>query len=307
MEKTDVTGMGKWNLRDYIETIGLGFRFTRKHFVSIFLAIIGIFTITIGLFLLIIFIGSIPISIVYGPFDEIFDAFDFIGVALSTANDVEAVGIALFVGSTLFAPFLIALGALFGLGQEIFESGTADAEEALHWYRQKFGRLAAGGIVQFLFIIGPIGIEYILASWYYGNQEVDRTSFTILIILAIVWFLISSGMFSMVFPSIVDGMSLSSSIKHSVNLARSNFRAVFSIWFTFSSLGLLLLGPIISQELADFPVIAEQWYELYILAIGFMIGLILLPVYVLSASRTYLIISDPNIREEQDIHTEGSQ
>ena len=158
--------MGKWNLRDYIETIGLGFRFTRKYYVSIFLAVIGVFAITICLFLLIIFVGSIPLSAAYGPFDEIYDVFDFIGDALSIANDVEAVGIALFVGSTLIAPFLVSLGALFGLGQEIIESGNADAEEALHWYRQKFSRLAAGGIVQFLFIIGPIGLEYILATWY---------------------------------------------------------------------------------------------------------------------------------------------
>ncbi len=299
--------MGKWNLRDYVETIGLGFRFTRTYFVSIFLAVIGVFAITITLFLLTLFIGSIPISITYGPFDEIFDAFDFIGDALSVTNDVEAVGIALFVGSTLLAPFLIALGALFGLGQEIIESGTADAEEALHWYRQKFGSLAAGGIVQFLFIIGPIGLEYILAAWYYRGQEVDSTSFTILIIIAILWFLFSSGMFSMVFPSIVDGMSLSAAIKHSVNLARNNFSAVFSIWITFSSLGLLLLGPFIAQDLADFPIMAEQWYELYIITVGFMIGFILLPVYVLSASRTYLLISDPNIQEEQNIRSEGSQ
>jgi hypothetical protein len=202
---------------------------------------------------------------------------------------------------------MIALGALFGLGQEIIESGDADAEEALHWYRQKFGRLAAGGIAQFLLIIGPIGIEYLLATWYYRNQEVDSTTFAILIIIAIVWFLFSSGVFSMVFPSIVDGMSFLASIKHSVNLTRRNFSAVFSIWITFSSLGLLLLGPIIAQELADFPVIAEQWYELYVIAIGFMIGLILLPVYVISASRTYLLISDPNIQEVQETQTEVSQ
>lgn len=299
--------MGKWNLRNYIETIKLSVRFTRKHYLSIFLAILGVSVITISLFLLILLIGSIPLSIAYGPFDEIFDAFDYLGDALAGMTGVEAVGIALFIVSSLLAPFLIALGALFGLGQEIIESGTADAEEALHWYRQKFGRLAAGGIVQFLFIIGPIGIEYLLATWYYRNQEVDSSSFTILIIIAIVWFLFSSGMLSMVFPSIVDGMFVSSSIKHSINLARSNFSAVFSIWITFSSLGLLLLGPIISQELADFPVMTEQWYELYILAAGAIFGLILLPVYVLSASRTYLIISDPNIQGEEEILTEGSQ
>ncbi|MFX1579651.1 MAG: hypothetical protein ACFFBJ_08370 [Promethearchaeota archaeon] len=299
--------MGKWKLRDYIETIGLGFRFTRTYFVSIFLAVIGVFTITIGLFLLIIFIGSIPLSTVYGPFDEIFDIFDSIGNALSGVNNVEAVGIVLFAGSALLAPFLIALGALFGLGQEVIESGNADAEEALHWYRQKFSRLAAGGIAQFLFIIGPIGIEYILAAWHYGTQEVDSSSFTILLIIAIGWFLFSSGVFSMVFPSIVDGMSVLASIKHSVNLARNNFSAVFSIWITFASLGLLLLGPFIAQDLADFPVIMGQWYELYIIAVGLLIGLILLPVYVISASRTYLIISDPNIQQEQEIHMEGSQ
>lgn len=299
--------MGKWSLRDYVETIRLSFRFTRTYYLSLFLAILGVFVITISLFLLIVFIGSIPISIFYGPFDEIFDIFDFIGDALSGVNDVEAVGIVLFAGSALFAPFLIALGTLFGIGQEIIEGGSATAEEALLWYRQKFTRLATGGIIQFLFIIGPIGLEYILATWYFRNQAVDSTTFTILIIIAIVWFLFSSGMLSMVFPSIVDGMSLSSSVKNSVKLALGNFGAVFSIWITFSSLGLLLLGPMIAQELADFIVLTGPVYDVYLLVSGLLIGLILLPVYVLSASRTYLIISDPNVKEVQEIHTEGSQ
>ncbi|KXH74029.1 MAG: hypothetical protein AM326_10190 [Candidatus Thorarchaeota archaeon SMTZ-45] len=303
----EVNGLGNWNLRDYIETIKLSVRFTKTYYLSIFLAILGVFVITISLFLLIVFIGTIPISIVYGPFDEIFDAFDYIGVALSGANSVEAVGIVLFVGSALFAPFLIALGALFGIGQEIFESGSTTAEDALLWYRQKFTRLAAGGIVQFLYIIGPIGIEYILTVWYFGNQVVDSTSLMLLIIIAIVWFLISSGMLSMVFPLIVDGMSISASIKHSIRLTWNNLSAVFSIWITFSSLGLLILGPIIAQELADFPIIAEQWYDLYVLTSAVLIFLLLLPVYVLSTSRTYLIISDPNIKEAQEVHTKEVQ
>ncbi|MFW9838192.1 MAG: hypothetical protein ACFFE7_11785 [Candidatus Thorarchaeota archaeon] len=299
--------MGKWTRRDYVETIKLSVRFTKTYYISIFLAILGVFAITISLFLLILFIGSIPISIAYGPLDEIFDIFDVIGGALSGVNDVEAVGIVLFVGSSLLAPFLIALGALFGMGQEIIEGGTATAEESLLWYRQKFTRLAPGGIVQFLFIIGPIGVEYIIAAWFYGNRVPTSSSFMFLIIIAIVWFLISSGMLSMVFPSIVDGMSLTASIKHSMQLARNNLSAVFSIWITFSSLGLLLLGPIIAQEFADLTLFTEQAYDLYVLASVLVIVMILLPVYVLSASRTYLIISDPNIHEVQERQMEESQ
>ena len=68
-----------------------------------------------------------------------------------------------------------------------------------------------------------------------------------------------------------------------------------------------MLGPLIATELADFPVLAEHWYEIYIIAAGIMIGLILLPVYVISATRTYLLISDPNIEEEYEIDTEGVQ
>ncbi len=299
--------MGKWNLRNYVDTIKLSIHYTRTYYLSIFLAILGVFVITIVLFLLIVLIGSIPLSIYYGPFDEIFDVFDSIGEALSGVNDFEAVGIILFAGSALLAPFLIALGALFGIGQEVFEGGTATAEEVLLWYRQKFSRLASGGIVQFLFIIVPIGIEYIYGNWFFGDQTPDTATFTILVFIAALWFLFCSGMLSMVFPSIVDGMSVFSSIKHSIKLTWKNSGAVFSIWSTFSSLGLLLLGPIIIQEFTDVILLPGQVYDLYILAAVLVIILLLLPVYVLSVSRTYLIISDPNIKEEQELQTEGSQ
>ncbi|MFW9805313.1 MAG: hypothetical protein ACFFFK_01130 [Candidatus Thorarchaeota archaeon] len=299
--------MGKWNLRNYVETIKLSIHYTRTYYLSIFLAILGVFVITIVLFLFIVFIGSIPLSIYYGPFDEIFDVFDIIGSALSAVNDVEAVGIILFAGSAILAPFLIAIGALFGIGQEVFESGTATAEEVLLWYRQKFSRLASGGIVQFLIIMVPIGIEYIFVTWYFRDQMPGTTTLTFLIFIAALWFLFSSGMLSMVFPSIVDGVSVLSSIKHSIKLTRKNPGAVFSIWSTFSSLGLLLLGPIIIQEFTDFILMSDQVYGFYILVAALTILLILLPVYVLSVSRTYLIISDPNINEEQEIHMEGSQ
>jgi len=302
-----VKRVGKWNLRNYIETIKLSVHYTRTYYLSIFLAILGVFVITIVLFLLIVLIGSIPLSIYYGPFDEIFDIFDSIGDALSGVNDVEAVGIILFAGSALLAPFLIALGALFGIGQEVFEGGTATAEEAMLWYRQKFSRLASGGIIQFLFIIVPIGIEYIIASYYFPNQMPDTTTFTFLVFIAALWFLFCSGILSMVFPSIVDGMSVISSIKNSLKLTWHNSGAVFSIWGTFSSLGLLLLGPIIIQEFTDVILLTGQVYDLYVLASALVLILLLLPIYVLSVSRTYLIISDPNIKEEQEIHKEGSQ
>jgi len=301
-----VKPVNDWRLRDYVETIRLSLSFTRRYYLSIFLAILGVFFITVSLFLLILFIGSIPLSAVYGPFDEIFDVFESIGLALARASDVEAVGIVLFVGSALLAPFLVALGALYGMGQEIMESGSVSAEEVLLWYRQKFTRLASGGIAEFLFIFVPIGVEYILAAWYYQDQTPTGSAFTILVVIAYVWFMISSGMLSMLFPSIIDGMSIPSSIKHSIELTRRNPTAVFSVWVTFSSSALLLLGPIMFQEFADFVFLTGAWYDLYIAASAVIVILILLPVYVLSTTRTYLIISDPNIKEAQATRTEST-
>jgi hypothetical protein len=291
--------VGDWKLEDYVETIKLSAAFTRRYYLSIFLAILGVSVITVFLFLVILFVGSIPLSVAYGPFDEVFDVFDSIGLVLDRATDVEAVGIVLFVGSAMLAPFLIALGALFGMGQEVMESGSVSAEETLLWYRQKFTRLAAGGIAQFLFIIGPIGLEYILAASYYTNQMPDGTAFSILVAIAVFWFLFSSGSLSMVFPSIVDGMTLSSSIRHAIGLTRSDFKAVFSIWITFSSLGLLLLAPVIFQEFADFVILTGVWYDFYLLLSAVTLTMVLLPLYVLSATRTYLIISGPNTGNTQ--------
>jgi hypothetical protein len=295
----DVKHVSDWTVKDYVETIRLSVSFTRRYYLSIFLSILGVSVFTVLLFLILLFIGSLPLSVAYGPFDEIFDVFDSIGLAIDRATDVEAVGIVLFVGSALLAPFLIALGALFGMGQEMMESGTVSAEEVLLWYRQKFTSLAAGGIAQFLCIMGPIGLEYILAASYYGDRMPDGTVLTILVAIAVCWFLFSSGALSMVFPSIVDGMTVASSIKHALGLARKNLKAVFSIWITFSSLALIMLGPIIAQEFADIEILVGVWYDFYVLVSVIALAMILLPLYVLSATRTYLIISDPNVRDVQ--------
>lgn len=296
--------MGQWKFRDYIETIRVSVTFTRRYYLSFFLAILGVFVITVSLFLLILLIGALPLSVAFGPFDEIFDIFDSIGVALDRASDFEAVGIVLFVGSALLAPFLIALGTLFGMGQEIMESGSTSAEEVLLWYRQKFVRLAGGGVVQFLLIFSPIGVEYILGAWYFQGQTPNNTTFMLLIAIAFSWFIISSGMLSMVFPAIIDGMSITSSIKYSTRLARQNFGAVFSIWITFFSLGTLLLGPLILQEITDLIFLSGVTHTIYAVASILVTLLMLLPVYVLSTTRTYLLISDPNIKKEQVTQTQ---
>jgi len=91
----------------------------------------------------------------------------------------------------------------------------------------------------------------------------------VIIGLLLVWFAVSTGLLSMLFPSIIDGYSVFESTKRSIRMSIKYFDRVFGVWMTF----LLILGVIFV------PIIAAP------LTLGMgTIGLGIMAVYMLPAN-----------------------
>ena len=76
-----------------------------------------------------------------------------------TKNDKPIAFANIALGGIMFAlpflaPFMVAIGAMFGLGREIVESEGTSAEGVFTWYKKKFFSLAGGGLVLFIVVVG---------------------------------------------------------------------------------------------------------------------------------------------------------
>jgi hypothetical protein len=137
-----------------IEDLKISFKFATKNIISFLLGIFGVLIVSGLLIIVVAAMVFIPLLIIIGlgnitTFFESFAGMETIGIA----------NIAL--GSIMFAlpflaPFMVAIGALFGMGREIVESEGTNAEGVFTWYKKKFFSLAGGGIVLFLVVIGPL-------------------------------------------------------------------------------------------------------------------------------------------------------
>ncbi len=291
--------MRKWTVSEYVETIRVAVRFTVRNYLSFFLALLGVAFVSLGLFISELVIVTVHLSMFVSSIDIPFGIFDFIGDILEDATEITKLGIALVFVGLLLAPLTIGFGALFGMGQELLESGGTEAEGVLIWFRRKFIPLAGAGILQFVLLFIPIGLEYIFGAWYFQSVPLGGPVLSTLITLAFVWFIVGAGLLSMVFPSIIDGKSVLAAFTNSIKLAVKRFSAVFSIWLSFVSLEMLLIVPPFIDLVTDSGFLDTVEGSIYAIVVLAITVLIVLPIHILATSRTYLLISDPNTVEEQ--------
>ena len=203
-----------------IEDLKISFRFASKNVISYLLALFGVMIVSLLLIVVVAILVFVPLIFIIGigNLSTFFESF----------NGLESIGIAnIALGSIMFAlpflaPFMVAIGAMFGLGREIVESEGTSAEGVFTWYKKKFFSLAGGGLTLFLVVVGPIMLILLVGTAIYGNQFLNialisygPTTFThpIAFILLMIWSAFSFPL-SMVFFMAVGMRSLVST--HSV-------------------------------------------------------------------------------------------
>jgi hypothetical protein len=205
------------------------------------------------------------------------------------------------------APFFVATGALFGMSREIVESEGTSVEGVFTWYRKKFFSLAGGGIMVFLFILGPVMLVILAGVAIFGDQILNLAFIgggstasmnPLLSALAVIWFTLSSGLMTMMFPAIIDGHSVIESTKKSVSFGIKYFDRVFGAWLSYILLILALVSPlIILAIISPFFILGSNMLGgmivlgVYGLFAALFLAFIALPAMSIGLTRVYMILS----------------
>ena len=286
-----------------LEDLKISYKFALKNVISYILAIIGV-VIAAGLLLVVVAaIVLVPFLFAIGGFEAFTIWIESFGAWSATEGVTIVAGIFLFA-LPFIAPVFVAIGALFGVSREIVESEGTTAEGVFVWFKRKFFSLAGGGFVMFLFILGPIILISLGAVLLFGNQVLNiafigfgssNSLNPILSALLLVWFIISSGLMTMLFPAIIDGLPVIEATKRSIRMGIDYFDRVFGVWIANILVLLVILLPILVTPFTlGFDGPALMVMAVYAIPMALILVFVVLPAMSICLTRVYMILSAEN-------------
>jgi hypothetical protein len=296
-----------------LDDLKISIKFALRNVISYVLAIIGVFLVTIILIAIVAAFVFVPMVMSSGGL-EAFTIWAESFNEWSTAGGLTiATGIFL-IALPFVAPFFVATGALFGMAREIVESEGTSAEGVFTWYKKKFFSLAGGGIMLFLFILGPVMLVILGSVFLFGEQILNvafigigsTTTMNPLISgLGVIWFVLSTGLMTMLFPAIIDGYSVIEATKQSIRMGIQYFDRVFGAWISYILVILALIVPLIIVPFTlDSFEPALILMAVYAIPMALILAFVLLPAVSIGFTRVYMILTaedeDPILQEDED-------
>ncbi|MHA1949292.1 MAG: hypothetical protein ACXAAO_04810 [Candidatus Thorarchaeota archaeon] len=299
-----------------LDDLKISFRFALKNVISYVLAIIGVFIVAGLLLIIVAAIFFIPLLFSMGFPNMVlwFESFALIG---TSGGASLALGIFL-IALPFITPFFVAAGALFGMSREIVESEGTTAEGVFQWFKRKFFSLAGGGLVMFLIIAGPVFLVSFGAVAVFGDQVLNiafissgsaTTLSPILAGLGVVWFVLSTGFLTMMFPAIIDGYSVIDATKISVRMSIDYFDRIIGFWIAFVLIIVALIAPlfvtIFAFPLSFGPGIAAV--AIYAVPMVIFLAFVALPALSIGLTRVYMILTadDEDLLSQEEDEESG--
>ncbi|MHA2027030.1 MAG: hypothetical protein ACW98U_14110 [Candidatus Thorarchaeota archaeon] len=298
-----------------LEDLKISFRFALKNVISYVLAIIGVFLVA-GL-LLVVAAAFILVPLLFSMgFENMFLWFESFNLIGTPGGATLGLGIFLFA-LPFITPFFVAAGALFGMSREIVESEGTTAEGVFQWFKRKFFSLAGGGLVMFLIIAGPVFLLSFGAVAVFGEQVLNFAFISagsasllnpIIAGLGVIWFVLSTGFLTMMFPAIIDGYSVIEATKKSVRMSITYFDRVIGFWISFVLVLVALIAPLIVAIFA-FPAFGPGMAAVAVYAVPMVIflAIVALPALSIGLTRVYMILTadDGDFSSHEDDEESG--
>jgi hypothetical protein len=283
-----------------LEDLKVSFKFAVKNIISFILGMIGVIIVTFLLLALAAAVVLIPLLFIVGGFDGMVQLFSDLALYFTPTESIFFIGAGMLLLLPIAAPLFVALGALFGMGREIVESAGTSAEGVFTWYRTKFFALAGGGMLLFVVVLLPIAALYI-AAYTFIAPLITGLPLGIVTGLAFAWFVISIGMMSMLFPGIIDGLSVIDAAKQSFRMSIDHFERVFSVWISFLVIFAGLILPLLAIPLSGgFALGSIVLLSTYAIPAAIFLVFIVFPALAIALSRVYLILSGVEVSDEAD-------
>ena len=301
------------NVRTILEDLKISFKFAFKNVISYILALFGVLIISGILLVFVAILIFVPLIFSVGIEGMTF-FFESFGTDPSAGFANIVVG-GLAIALPLAAPFFVAIGALFGMGREIVESEGTSVEGVFTWYKKKFFSLAGGGLMLFMVVLGPLILIIIGGIAVFGidffnfaliSSGTVSTMNPIIGAVLMIWFAVSLGLLSMLFPAIIDGYSVIEATKKSIRMSITYFDRVFGVWMAY----LLIVGALFLPLLATPLVIGISYpaaIMLGVIAIPALLFLVFvfLPALTIGLTRVYMILTADDDYEESPQENES--
>ncbi|MHA2004108.1 MAG: hypothetical protein ACW975_08420 [Candidatus Thorarchaeota archaeon] len=294
-----------------MDDLKVSFKFALKNILSFILGMIGVLIVTVLVMGLAMAVVAVPLLFALGGPEGFMAFFESLGVILESVflpelNPASAT-LGILAITLIVTPFFVAIGVVFGMGREIVESAGTSAEGVFVWYRKKFFSLAGGGIVMFAVIGLPLILVY--GSLFLAGYVLTGIPAAVLASLSAIWIILSSGMLTMVFPAIIDNISVFDATRQSIRLSLRYFDRVFSTWIAFILIIILMLAPLVLGATSfvtgaiGFDAILIM---VYAVPAAIILVLIVLPALVIALSRLYMILSGIEVSSSGQVEPDVS-
>ena len=283
-----------------MDDLKASFKLAVKNILSFLLGMIGVIIVTV-LLIAAVAIAVVPVVILFLGIEGMINAITQLAPLMETQSGAAAIifGVGMLVILPFLIPFFVSVGALFGMGREIAESEGTTAEGVFSWYSRKFFSFVGGGLIIFLISIFPLALLMLALIPVHGGSPVGPFAW-VLPVGAFIWLTVSLGMLSMTYPAIVDGYSPIQATKISLRMGWIYFDRVFSTFLAFIGIITLLYAPVVigaflSLSLGTEPPGPLVLISSYTTIVSLFSGLIVLPAFVISLNRVYMILSGEDI------------
>ncbi len=275
-----------------MDDLKASFKLAVKNILSFLLGMIGVIIVTVLLIAAVV-IAIVPVIIVFLGIEGMINAIAQLAPLMETQSGAAAIifGVGMLVILPFLIPFFVSVGAIFGMGREIAESEGTNAEGVLSWYSRKFFSFVGGGLIIFLISIFPLALLMLALIPVHGGSPGGPFAW-VLPVGIFIWLTVSLGMLSMTYPAIVDGYSPIEATRISLKMGWTYFDRVFSTFLAFIGIIAFLLVPFFIGTLLNIPLALFGGYAT--LASLFSV-LVVLPAFVISLNRVYMILSGEDI------------
>ncbi len=165
------------------------------------------------------------------------------------ANPLFLGGIGVLLVIPFISLFLVVSGSIYGMSYDLVTTGETKAEAAFSYLRRKFLTFMGTGAILTIIILLPPALVWGLTSYAMGYTITAALS-TLLTVFTFVWFFITIGLTSMVFPAVVSGKGVQAAFKESFSLATKYFDRIFGVMAAIVLLIAATFGPVIIAGLA---------------------------------------------------------
>ena len=276
------------------------FGLAKHNILSYFLANLGMVLVLIVLLVAIMIPVSIIAMAAYGIMGP---GFGPMMVTWAVQNPLVVGGTAILVVIPIISIFLVVVGSIYGMTNDLVTTGETKAENAFSHFRAKFISFISAGAMLTIVIFVPQLVVWGLASNMFAYTVVGLPA-QILAAFSFVWTFITLGLTSMVLPAVVSGKGVQEAFHESFRLAAQRFDRVFGLLTSIVVLAAATLAPMMIWGLASGwamnPFSPVQIAAVAIVGVWTLFALvmwvfILYPMVIIAFVRVYHEITDGQV------------